>query len=267
MRIAKEVSAPVILVGDIDKGGMFAWIVGTLELLTFDERKMIKGIIINKFRGDKSLLAPGIDFLEKKTGIRVLGVIPYYKDIQIPEEDSVYLDNRKHKIKNENQNKCINVVVIKLPHISESNCSEITGLEILPIETLFEEEKILSQIKVKEISTSLEVTGYEIHHGRTMIEKGLKPFFEIIERSGIDSENFEGVVTDNNKIFGTYIHGVFDQDKFRRNFLNRIREKKNLAPINEPTYFNLDNEFDKLAEHLRKNINMNYLYKILDKEI
>ena len=95
MTMARHAKAPVILVGDIDKGGVFAWFVGTLELLTKEERKMVKGFIINKFRGDKRLLKPAIAFLEKKTGIKVLGVIPYFHEIKIPEEDSVPIDERK----------------------------------------------------------------------------------------------------------------------------------------------------------------------------
>ena len=117
MKMAQYAHAPVILVGDIDKGGVFASFVGTLELLTKRERTMIKGFVINKFRGDINLLKPGIDWLEKRTGIRVLGIIPYFRNIMIPEEDAVPLDNfTKRGIPGKQQK--LKIDVIYLPHIS-----------------------------------------------------------------------------------------------------------------------------------------------------
>lgn len=93
MRIARLARAPVLLVGDIDKGGVFASLIGTLALLDEGERDIIKGLVINKFRGDITLLQPGLDYLESYTSKPVIGVIPYYQHILIPEEDSVSEDN------------------------------------------------------------------------------------------------------------------------------------------------------------------------------
>jgi len=351
MWMAKRAQAPVILVGDIDKGGVFAWFVGTLELLTKDERKMIKGFIINKFRGDKRLLRSGINFLEKKTGIKVLGVIPYFKDIKIPEEDSVPLEKRtSEKTKQASSRKeVIDIAIISLPHISnftdfdalenepdvrlryissgeefgrpdvliipgtkstvfdlnylrksgmaekirqafkeypllnligicggyqmlgkhiydreatESANKKALGLGLLPVVTAFEKEKILSQVKAEEIASGIEVSGYEIHHGRTRVLQGCSPVFRITERQGQKTEDFDGVSSEDGRIWGTYMHGVFDADTFRRSFLNKIRLKKNWQPL-ASTAFNLDREFNKLADLIRENIDMAALYKIM----
>jgi len=114
MRIANIAKAPVLLVGDIDKGGVFAQLVGTLALLDDKEKRHVKGFIINKFRGDISLLKPGLDELESITSLPVVGVIPFYHDIFIDEEDSVRRDMpRKIAID-------VDIAVIHLPHISNS---------------------------------------------------------------------------------------------------------------------------------------------------
>ena len=114
MRIAELAKAPVILVGDIDRGGVFASIVGTLQLLPARQRNMVKGLVINKFRGDLALLKPGLDFLEKRCRRPVLGVVPYIKNLAVAQEDSVYLDERKPNTRQGYPDVCI----IRLPHIA-----------------------------------------------------------------------------------------------------------------------------------------------------
>src|SRR5918996_872329 len=114
MRVARYANAPVLLCGDIDRGGVFAALVGTLELLDPEERDTVKGLVINKFRGDESLLTDGLTWLEQRTGIPVLGVVHYFRDIHIPEEDSVALDVpvRSH------HESLLDIAVIQVPHIS-----------------------------------------------------------------------------------------------------------------------------------------------------
>ncbi|MDD5038455.1 MAG: cobyric acid synthase, partial [Dehalococcoidales bacterium] len=125
MRVARLVNAPVLLVGDIDRGGVFASILGTLELLDKEERDLVKGLIINKFRGDLALLKPGLDFLETRTGKPVLGVIPYFRGISIAQEDSVYLDEKITGSSGEG----VDIAIIRLPHIS--NYDDFDPLEEL----------------------------------------------------------------------------------------------------------------------------------------
>ena len=114
MRVARYANAPVLLCGDIDRGGVFAFLVGTLELLEPEERELIKGFVINKFRGDESLLTDGLTWLEKKTGIPVAGVVHHFNDIHIPEEDSVALDLPSRNTGQE----MLDVAVVQVPHIS-----------------------------------------------------------------------------------------------------------------------------------------------------
>ncbi|WP_053375844.1 cobyric acid synthase [Paenibacillus sp. FJAT-27812] len=120
MRMAAWADAPVILVSDIDRGGVFASIVGTLELLEQDERDRVGGFIINKFRGDVSLLQPGLDWLEARTGKPVLGVMPYMPGLELEDEDSLSLSKHHthfHKEGNAEQRE-LDIAVIRLPRIS-----------------------------------------------------------------------------------------------------------------------------------------------------
>ncbi|HNW94407.1 MAG TPA: cobyric acid synthase, partial [bacterium] len=115
MTTAHLADAPVVLVGDIDRGGVFASLYGTLALLAERDRARIKGFIINKFRGDVELLKPGLRMLEEKTGLPVLGVMPYLREMRLPEEDSVNFETRREVPAGEGQ---LAIAVLYLPHIS-----------------------------------------------------------------------------------------------------------------------------------------------------
>ena len=126
MRVARLAGAPVLLVGDIDRGGVFASLVGTLELLTPEERRHVKGLIINKFRGDPALLMPGVEMVEKRTGKPCLGVVPYIPDLSVAQEDGVYLDDRPEKKVAVNS---VDVAVICLPYMSNYDDFDPLGRE------------------------------------------------------------------------------------------------------------------------------------------
>ena len=125
MGLAKLVDAPVLLVGDIDRGGVFAQLFGTVELLEPDERARIKGLIINKFRGDVGILRPGLAMLEEKTHLPVFGVVPYLK-VDIEDEDSL-----SDRLQVKNAVKPLDAAIVRLPHIS--NFTDFMPLEQHPL--------------------------------------------------------------------------------------------------------------------------------------
>lgn len=352
MGTAHMANAPVILVGDIDKGGVFASLVGTLELLDEADRSTIKGFLINKFRGDVSLLKPGLDFLEEKTGLPVLGVIPWFRDIYIQEEDSVNLDSREETVAQHGGEK-IEIAVLYLPHISNftdfdpleaeegvnlryvqpgtkigqadviiipgskstisdllylKECgyadeirshiegggaligicggyqmlgkmiSDVHGVEgggntegfaLLGIKTVLKREKTTAQVEA--VSTrrsplpSFEgvLKGYEIHMGESFYVDGTRPLFEVV-REG--ASLLDGAAAAGGKIWGTYMHGIFDNDSFRRAFLDSLRGGKG-APIKRdkfPPAFEEKKEegYRKLADFVRENTDIAAIRKI-----
>ena len=129
--MARHAHADVLLVGDIDRGGVFASVYGSIALQTPEDRKLIKGIIINKFRGDMRLFDEGRQMLEDLCGVPVLGVVPYYKDIYIDEEDSVALEQKRRQLIAGK----LNVAVVLLRHIS--NYTDFGTLERHPRVNLF----------------------------------------------------------------------------------------------------------------------------------
>ncbi|WP_338972695.1 cobyric acid synthase [Fusobacterium vincentii] len=341
--MARIADAPVILIADIDRGGVFASIYGTIMLLREEDRKRIKGIVINKFRGNKEVLKSGFEIIENLTGVRTLGVIPY-TDIDIEDEDSLSEKYKSFKL-NKNPNK-IKISVIKLKHISnvtdidalsiyndveiqfvsersqignedliiipgskntiddlkwikksgiakeiikrartetiifgicggfqilgnkvkdpyhiEGDIEELNGLGLLDLETIMENEKTLVQYKGKlvvdngilKILNNFEIKGYEIHQG-------------------ITNGNEKNLTTDNRTIFvnrdniiATYLHGIFDNKDFTDTLLNEIRRRKGLEEVNNNISYEeyKKKEFDKLEKLVRKNVDIDEIYKII----
>ncbi|MGE4272250.1 MAG: cobyric acid synthase [Desulfitobacterium sp.] len=353
MRVAMEAQAPVLLVADIDRGGALASVVGTLELLEPEERQLVKGIVMNKFRGDKKLLQPALDFLEERTGIPVVGVVPFYDQFKIPEEDSVVLEEQysKHH-KEKSRADALDVVVIRLPYLSnftdfdpfedepdvnlryvrevaevgqpdcvilpgskntlsdlrfvwdsglgekilelwqenvpiigicggyqmlgkvvrdplgtESDLVEMNGLGILPMETEFAFDKHTVQSQGKVIGTELffqrcqgtEITGYEIHMGRSCGDG--QPLFAI-EAQG---ETYgDGLLV--GSAFGTYLHGIFDNDPLRTALLEWLWERRGTQrPVGKTMSQAAIREqaFNELAEWVRNSMDMEKVRSIM----
>ena len=360
MRIAKATNSPVILVGDIDKGGVLASLVGTLELLEPEERDLVAGFIINKFRGDVSLFQPAIEFLEQKTGKPVLGVVPYFQGFKVQEEDSQTDLCSPARPGLERDMQKVELAVIRLPHISnftdfdalgdepdvhlryvgreqslgkpdlvvlpgskntiedmvyvqqsglaaeilalhsagtpvigicggyqmlgrelrdplhtESSIPSVRGLGLLDMVTIFETEKVTCQVTalLKGGGCFLEglegttVSGYEIHMGRSELGSQAAPAFTITERSGEEVHCPDGAVSRDGMVMGTYLHGIFDNDVFRRHLLNVLRVKKGLEPVNAQEGLSVleqrERDYDKLAQVVRDSLNMNLLRKIM----
>ncbi len=127
MHVARLAGAPVLLVGDIDRGGVFAAFVGTLALLPPEERALVRGLVVNKFRGDRGLLAPALPAVEGMTGVPVLGVVPFIPDLRLPDEDSLGLDARRAIRPAPGE---VEVAVVRFPRIS--NFDDFAPLEAEP---------------------------------------------------------------------------------------------------------------------------------------
>jgi len=354
MGMAEIADAPVLLIGDIDRGGVFASIYGTIMLLTEEERERVKGIIINKFRGDIKILEPGLKMLEELTGKPVLGVIPH-GDFCIEDEDSVS-DRLQRRSIGEGK---VKIDIICLPHISnytdfhvfqlfpevsvryvthldqfeapdviiipgtkntiedlkylretgmergiiaayykgtvifgicggyqmlgktikdpmgvESRIDSIRGLGLLDIETVFESDKVTTQVEGRVINITsgifmgqeaISVRGYEIHMGRTLLGEKTKPFIEITSKLGQETIQMDGAVDDNNQVFGSYIHGIFDEVSFTSAFINYFMAKKGYSKGEETITLEEFKEiqYNKLAKAVRDNLNMEEIYRIM----
>lgn len=166
MGLAELVDAPVLIAGDIDRGGVFASLYGTFSLVTSFERKRIKGFIINKFRGDKKLLDDGLEQLYNLTGKKILGVVPYISDLKIDDEDSLAFENLCEK---NDSSILLNVFVVQLPYIS--NFTDINAFENIPF------------VRVKYFSSVLEFENLKKQFGNPdlMILPGSKNSIKAME--------------------------------------------------------------------------------------
>ncbi len=173
MRVAEYAKSPVVIVGDIDRGGVFASLYGTVKLLKPRHRKLVKGFIINKFRGDLEVLKPGIEVLEKLTGIPTLGVIPYLEDLHLPDEDSVSLEAFTCK----EASKDLVVAVIRLPRIS--NFTDFTPLRYEPDATLV---YVKSSEELRDLEPSLVILPGTKNTAEDLAWLKYKGFPEVLAR-------------------------------------------------------------------------------------
>ena len=355
MRVAKYLQAPVLLIADIDRGGALASLVGTLELLDEEERALVKGLVINKFRGDVTLLTPAIDFLEEKTGKPVLGVVPHIDQMGIDDEDSVSLEEKQAaptegdiriaviqtpKISNftdfdalahekdvalyyvksvedlgepdvimlpGSKNTTEDMLylrksglgekilahakagkavigicggyqmlgeVIRDPQHTESQNDEVAGLGLLGMETVFASEKLTSQVVAQcqdlhfmgQSISADNLQGYEIHMGHTAFTREAdKHPFTVCQRRGKPCASQEGTANAAGNVFGTYIHGVFDNDVFRRSVLNAIRYSKGLEALANTRNVMAEKQqaYEHLADVVENALDMEKLYQIM----
>ncbi|MFV1977258.1 MAG: cobyric acid synthase CobQ, partial [Candidatus Scalindua sp.] len=166
--------------------------------------------------------------------------------------------------------------VIRDPENAESKILETEGLGLIDVSTLFRMQKSTHQVKAtihdrgsdifKSLNRDNEITGYEIHMGETELLNGTAPFLKIIERSDKEVRMDDGAVSDNGNVIGTYLHGIFDNDEFRLELINHLRENKDFSPILPEELSTIDKErqYDKLAALFRKHINMDLIYGLID---
>lgn len=349
LRAAKEAGAPVLLVGDIERGGVLGALVGTIEVLPPEDRYLIQALAVNKFRGDPTLFDEGGSFLEDRTGLPFLGVIPFDENLRIPAEDSLGLKSFGRGP--------LRVVVVALPHTSnfsdfdalaEDGCrvhfarsaselegadcivlpgtkstladltwlkeqgfdsaikdaaadgipiwgicggyqmlgerildpegfevrGEAEGLALLPVTTLFEEEKIVLPVRAR-VSAEAEglfrelrgevIEGYEIHAGRT--EGTGSSLLDLVERGGLECRLSDGFQNVSGRIFGCYLHGLCDDPLFRRALVNWLRARKSLPALQNEALSGRQirmEQYDRWADHLVCSLDMNRVEKMVD---
>jgi cobyric acid synthase CobQ/L-threonine-O-3-phosphate decarboxylase len=344
MNMARYADAAVLLVGDIDRGGVFASFVGTLELLNEWERRQVAGFVINRFRGDVSLLDEALIMTSLHSGKPFFGTVPYLPNLGLPEEDSVdFKDGRLETSRPPGD--LLDIALIDLPHISnftdldalrieedlhlrrvtdpanlgipdalilpgtknvindlrflrdsgfaaaihqlaeqgsteivgicggyqmlakrisdphgiESTGLETGGLGLLDLDTELAPKKRTISGAALHLPSGETLHGYEIHHG---ISHG-NSAVPLIERA--DGAVLGHVAANSERIWGTYLHGLFDADGFRRWFLDRLRGRRGWPPLERPAaVYDLEPALDRLADHVRAHLVMEKIYGMLN---
>ena len=303
--MAMYAGADVILVADIDRGGVFASVYGSVMLLTPEERKHVKGILINKFRGDIRLFESGVKMLEELCGIPVVGVVPYYKDIYIEEEDSLALATKSLQAE---QGK-VNIAVVLAqavirahregtavlgicggyqlmgqevldPDHVEGEIERLPGLGLLPVSTRMTGEKVTRQVNFQLLescrtvvpqgnsspsnfnnqpsASHFQLKGYEIHMGSTVPVEGASAS----PLNRLESGQCDGYIVDRT-CMGTYIHGILDNPEFIDFLLEPFAGKLSEAAETFNYRQFKEEQYDKLADHVRQHVNLPLIYKIL----
>lgn len=354
-QMAKKADAAVILVADIDRGGVFAATIGSFYLLTPKERQLLQGFIINKFRGDPQLFDSGLKIIEARTRRPVLGVMPYVPDLVLPEEDSVAL-GRKRDLTAAAPAPGLRVGVVRLPHISnytdfdpleqapgvslryldhrhpwpeldllmlpgtKNTISDLlylkqtglfeqiqavarqgglivgicggyqllgqeirdplgvegaprteTGLGLLPVVTTMAALKTTTQVQARGAQIPAEggiIAAYEIHMGITEAVGPGEPAFEIVSRNGQPVKVADGWVSPDGRIWGTYLHGLFDNDGFRQAFLTEIMKgDRDPHAASGPWSFLSFQEaqLDRLADLMRLQLDLARIWAMMQK--
>ena len=338
--MARHAKARVLLVADIDRGGVFASAYGSIALQTEEDRRLIRGIIINKFRGDLRLFDSGRKLLEDICGVPVVGVIPYFKDIHIEEEDSVALAQKSF----ERQQGKVNVAVVMLRHLSnytdfdalehdarvhlyytnnvddlqkadiiivpgskstlhdlyelrrngcaqaivrahregatvlgicggyqmlgvevcdpdhvEGDIERLPGLGLLPTTTTMSGEKVTRQVEFSFNSQLLR--GYEIHMGETRPFGDAKP--QPLAR--LSDGRKDGYIV-SQKCMGTYLHGILDNAPFVDFLLEPFAERLQQAGKSFDYQAFKEEQYNRLADHVRKHLDMDLIYKIMTED-
>ncbi len=335
LRMAARADAPVILVADIDRGGVFAQIVGTLACVSPEQQALIRGFVINRFRGDITLFQKGIDWIEQRTGKPVFGVLPWYKHFRIEAEDAVVIENAPRFAPGADGEPAIGV--IRLPHISnftdfdplaglhgcrlvylqqpqelsqmaavilpgsKSTSSDLqwllksgwreqlltyrqkgghilgicggyqmlgtwvrdpdgiegtpgstAGLGLLPVETVLKAPKTTTLTDFR--WDDLAGRGYEIHMGRTDPPKE-RSLVVVDRRNGVECDDFDGCVSEDGRVMGTYMHGLFDTPAITHHWLEAI----GLGHVMVDTLHGpaaRDQAYEQLAQHAAKHLDL-----------
>lgn len=344
MAMAEYARAPVLIVGDIDRGGVFASFIGTLDVLSEKERARVAGFVVNRFRGRQELLADALTYVKNHTGLPTFGVVPYLRDLGLPEEDSVSFKELVAAKAGRHEDK-LDIAVIDLPHISnftdldalriepdvevrivrkpellgtpdavilpgsknvigdlqalkergladvilklaqegrtrivglcggfqmlgktiedptgiESTNRMLSGLGLLPVETVLLPEKTLKAVHARHMKSGLPLRGYEIHHGATGECGGTIGNEVAVVRD--DGEPI-GYASADGRIMGTYLHGFFDADAFRRWFIDDLRQQRGWSELkNVQAIFDVEPALDRLASVVRASLDVKAIYK------